>query len=671
MSQEESKRIKEFTVGKLFSSKEEDSDAVYRIPLYQRNFAWGKPEVKQLIRDIADFAKKRSTQKYYLGILVVYERQNQYEVVDGQQRLTVLSLIMKAFNNKEVKIKYEPEAIKLELNFAHRPKAQYTLRAISQNNIKELDEQKIHHEINRVYDHIPAIIREEIDDVGCTEDDFYSYLRDNVILYRSALPGDTELNHYFEVMNNRGEQLEKHEILKADLMSTAEADEKIKDTVNQVWEACSDMNRYVQYSFPTYDRKPLFGTEWNTPTSWFHDDDFDSLSSQLSKSASTDDAALTINQILKGKKPKEPEANEEDQNPDRFQPVINFPNFLIQVLRLYQEKYIDFRLNDEDQKYVSLDDKVLLEQFEPYVDDILFVKRFTLLLLKVRFLLDQYVVKRSYEGDKDEWSLLKLNYYPETKDRKQDTTGYKNTFGKDNGYDEYQNEKVLKLLTMLHVSTPTQNYKHWLTGVLNYLVNNQEIYANEYIIYLESFARKLFFDRFMIDDKEQQANYEDIVFRSISEMQQLENNQIPKELLRFNKIKNNLVFNYLDYLIWRDYQDEDERIKKFEFKFRSSVEHFNPRKPSKHTRLEDIYLNSFGNLCLIAHGKNSAFGNNNPLAKAHSDTSKTSLDSLKLYLMMKKAKEEGNEDSKYAGWGPEQVKDHEEEMISKFKAELI
>lgn len=674
MSQGTDDKIKPFTIGELFSSSVMESDNIYRIPLYQRNFSWGKPEVKQLIRDIVDFAHKRSDQNYYLGILVVYERkadgQLQYEVVDGQQRLTVLSLLMRAFHNEQVSILHKTDPLYLKLNFAHRPKAQQTLRAISLDSVEELDEKNTHHEINRVYEHIPLIIKEEIADVGCTEEDFYSYLINNVILYRSSLPGDTELNHYFEVMNNRGEQLEKHEILKADLMSTAGDDDQLKATINQVWEACSDMNRYVQYSFPKDNRVPLFGEEWNTPTDWFNNDSYERLSALISSNGNGESDALSINEILRGEKPDEPKSRDEDRNPDRFQPVINFPNFLIQVLRIYQNKFDDFRLKDVDDKYASLDDKVLLEQFEQYVGDITFVKRFTVLLLKLRYLLDQFVVKRSYEGDKDEWTLLKLNYYPETSNRKQDTTGYKNTFGKDDGFDEYQNERVLKLLTMLHVSTPTQNYKHWLTGVLSYLEREQKINADNYINHIESFARKLFFDRFMVADKELQSNYESIVFRTSEEMKELQNQKIDEELLRFSKVKNNLVFNYLDYLIWREYSGDDDRVKNFEFKFRSSVEHFNPRNPREHSRLDEQYLNSFGNLCLIAHGKNSAFGNNNPLAKAHSDTTKTSLDSLKLHFMMKMAKDEGSENSKFGGWGPTQVEKHEDEMIKMYRVQL-
>lgn len=46
----------------------------------------------------------------------------------------------------------------------------------------------------------------------------------HIIHYR--VPKDVELNHYFEVMNSRGEQLEKHEIVKAKLSDQLKNDKK-------------------------------------------------------------------------------------------------------------------------------------------------------------------------------------------------------------------------------------------------------------------------------------------------------------------------------------------------------------------------------------------------------------------------------------------------------------
>ena len=48
---------------------------------------------------------------------------------------------------------------------------------------------------------------------------FVNYLFEKDIIFRSILPEDLDLNLYFERFNSRGEQLEAHEILKAQMMS--------------------------------------------------------------------------------------------------------------------------------------------------------------------------------------------------------------------------------------------------------------------------------------------------------------------------------------------------------------------------------------------------------------------------------------------------------------------
>lgn len=48
-------------------------------------------------------------------------------------------------------------------------------------------------------------------------DKFKEYFLNHVHIIHYRVPKDVELNHYFEVMNSRGEQLEKHEIVKAKL----------------------------------------------------------------------------------------------------------------------------------------------------------------------------------------------------------------------------------------------------------------------------------------------------------------------------------------------------------------------------------------------------------------------------------------------------------------------
>ncbi|MCP2979705.1 hypothetical protein NK969_24585, partial [Salmonella enterica subsp. enterica serovar Typhimurium] len=83
---------------------------------------------------------------------------------------------------------------------------------------------------------------------------------EKVEITRVSVPKDTDLNHYFEVMNNRGEQLEKHEVVKARLMSVLneitdpyEREQSIQ-LLGKVWDATANMERYVQYGFNLDER---------------------------------------------------------------------------------------------------------------------------------------------------------------------------------------------------------------------------------------------------------------------------------------------------------------------------------------------------------------------------------------------------------------------------------
>ena len=67
------------------------------IPDYQRIYCWEEKNVLKLLDDIKDFSNK----KYHLGSIILHKREkNQYDVVDGQQRLITLSLLLLHIDNR-------------------------------------------------------------------------------------------------------------------------------------------------------------------------------------------------------------------------------------------------------------------------------------------------------------------------------------------------------------------------------------------------------------------------------------------------------------------------------------------------------------------------------------------------------------------------------------------
>lgn len=82
-----------------------DKSSNFIIPDYQRPYAWTEEECQTLWEDIFDFAfpngqykNFNSDEEYYLGPIVTFKNENnKKEVIDGQQRLTTLMLLLRAF----------------------------------------------------------------------------------------------------------------------------------------------------------------------------------------------------------------------------------------------------------------------------------------------------------------------------------------------------------------------------------------------------------------------------------------------------------------------------------------------------------------------------------------------------------------------------------------------
>lgn len=82
----------------------QDKHADFLIPDYQRPYAWGEVECQTLWDDIFSFAfpdndrtKFDRNNEYFLGPIVMFKNEGKMEIIDGQQRLTTLMLLLRAF----------------------------------------------------------------------------------------------------------------------------------------------------------------------------------------------------------------------------------------------------------------------------------------------------------------------------------------------------------------------------------------------------------------------------------------------------------------------------------------------------------------------------------------------------------------------------------------------
>ena len=665
--------IQALNVQALFENKQ-----TYIIPMYQRNYAWGEKEIDQLILDIQDYQKQtdqlnqgqtQENKKYYIGTLVVFERSNStYEIIDGQQRFTTLTLLAICLKrlSKEEKIVLDMSWFnQFNLDFHSRPKSSLTFQALLRgDHLQHLKSSEYNADLVQGFELLQRAIQKIIKQGDLSV--FCKYLFENVVITQVLVPKDTDLNHYFEVMNNRGEQLEKHEILKAQLMSVLnqikdEADKTSSMTLfTSIWNATANMERYVQYGFSTTQRDVIFGKDWGD----FVPENASSLLEIFSKNVESQEQTnsesnfQSISEMLKKVPERIRNKDTKEEKLERFNSIINFPNFLLQVLQIWLSQTM------RNEK-VALDDKQLIDQFEKHIllkgqgnpeheRVIENVKGFMFTLLKCKFIFDQYIVKRDYSTDHDDWSIKKLKRY-------ENSGSYVNTL---DGDSSEINQKILLLMTAFHVSTPTLSYKYWLNGALYWLYQNKDKSVSDYFNAFQHLARKFIFQRYL---NEKQIDYFDLIYGN----QKIDDFKIDQSKLSFGNIENNFVFNYLDFLIYcnaekRNLDDRYDVIKKFKFTQRSSVEHFyaqqieGERDDSDHEN-----LHRFGNLCLISSSKNSSIGNRLPSAKRDyfmPEIRKGKIDTLKLYLMIQTLEEE-------KVWKKEQILDHEKKMLDLFESD--
>ena len=621
----------------------------YVIPRYQRAYAWEEKEIEQLIDDICDDNDPK--RDYYIGSLIVARRKAgygvEYEVIDGQQRLTTIYLLLQClldegyFSRGDVSV---GEA----LSFDCRSKSNYTLAYIRTDAQKsESKEELLDQSILLAVDIIKKKLAREFGDRVEDQKEFVDRLK-HVVLYRIEVPEHTDLNRYFEIMNTRGEQLEQHDILKARLMNYLD-DACEREAFARIWEACSDMTGYVQMHFSVEDRVKLFGQCWSDPPS---ENALRELCKGKRRSEGKPDG-LDISKIIEPKSEVDDVdgALEERDAEVRFESIIDFPYFLLHVLRVFCRAE-RLSMDGAEELGSLLDDKLLLKDFDKVIascekrGDKRDVKRwfactFIQRLLRSRFLFDKFIIKREHiEGDQEgSWSLKELRVYKKGPRYVNTEFGYYRERGKEQKSLE-RNRECLMIQSALRVSYTSPKVMHWITRLLVWLLKNESECAK-----LTSKAERI----------AAEAVAEGFFEKALEEMRAYDLRKYKSENYAFGVRTPHIVFNYLDYLLWKKAK---KTHKDFVFEFRNSVEHWYPQHPSDGTI--DVWdgRDVFGNLCIISRSVNSKFSNLSPESKMKSFERMVQRGSLKLRIMGEIISKSTNQE-----WIEKKCREHEKEMI--------
>lgn len=228
-------------------------DKKYTVDYFQREYKWEERHIEQLVSDLSsaflsDYKPdhKRtdvgSYNTYYLGPFVVSDKEGQRSIIDGQQRLTSLTLLLIYLNNlqKELGLNEKLESLIFSEKYGEKTfniqvdERILCLDSLFKSGVYEPNDSDDESTLNMVarYNDIEKAFPEEIKNGVLPY--FIDWLKYNVILVEIVAYSDENAYTIFETMNDRGLNLTPTEMLKGFLLSKFQ-DSKKRQKANEYW----------------------------------------------------------------------------------------------------------------------------------------------------------------------------------------------------------------------------------------------------------------------------------------------------------------------------------------------------------------------------------------------------------------------------------------------------
>lgn len=247
---------KEYPLSKIFSS-----DFEYHIPGYQRPYAWTEEETGVLFDDLYDFFQTESADNYFLGsIVLIKEEINRHaDVIDGQQRLTTLTILFSvladAFHTQDYRNdckKYLQEKGNILEGIAAQPRiflrqqdqeffSKY-IQDIQLDVLEQIDPATLDTEAKCHIQKNCLILREKFKEAFSDEEEllrFSQFLLTRCFLVVVSTPNQQSAFRVFSVMNSRGLDLLPTDIIKSVTIGKLSPEEQASYT--EKWEALENL----------------------------------------------------------------------------------------------------------------------------------------------------------------------------------------------------------------------------------------------------------------------------------------------------------------------------------------------------------------------------------------------------------------------------------------------
>lgn len=234
-------------LGEAKTVRETLKDVKYSIDYYQREYKWEEKQAQELIDDLAskfleEHDPNNSREKveeyahYFLGAIIISRTNNTNYIVDGQQRLTSLTLLLVILRNLQNAVnvedliaseKYGNQSFNLNV-----PEREPCMKALLEG--KPFDPTDCSESVQNLYaryQNMQSALPEELDDKALPY--FVDWLLENVHFVKITANSDDDAYTIFETMNDRGLSLSPIDMLKGYLL--ANVDENKRTKVNTRW----------------------------------------------------------------------------------------------------------------------------------------------------------------------------------------------------------------------------------------------------------------------------------------------------------------------------------------------------------------------------------------------------------------------------------------------------